>query len=370
MRIKSKATFIGIFLGYASLATAFSVTPLELQVIAPKKMDNLQIGNSSKAGVTIQGSVAKWERINGQDILVPTKDVIIAPPMILVPPDRVQIIRVVRVKSTPVEGEEAYRIMLDGLPPPPLMLQKSAAGAMFVTTMSIPVFFSARDVQPAVEWKAIRQGDRLIVKGTNTGKKHFFAREIIAEQASPKGGAPVKIPLVSNGAARILPGASELWISEPLKGGFALGQPVILNINTPKEPVTVSAAITAPEMNFLWLAKKSAGKLEVELGIEGGKAVTVKSILARDSTGQVVPLEKDTTTTSFVSINEKWVSAKLEKGFADNSQVTLTADTNLGPMTGTTIVRADLIKAAPEVAAPAAVPNPEVKADVPVKPAK
>ena len=119
-------------------AASLRVAPIKLEVAAGAATTTLHVWNTDKAAVKIQVRVYRWTRKNGEDVLTPTKDVVVSPPISTLKPGGENLIRIVRIAKTPVTGREAYRVLVDQLPDPKAM----KAGVVSVLVRhAIPLFF-------------------------------------------------------------------------------------------------------------------------------------------------------------------------------------------------------------------------------------
>ena len=164
-----------------SQATSLQVAPVLVEVPAPGAASKLTLKNRGSEQIKAQIRIFKWVQRNGKDQLIPTRDVVASPPLAKISPNGSNIVRIVRVSKKPLQGEEAYRLIVDQLPN-----KKSASGIAVKLQMrySIPVFFggSVAD-EPKLAWTVRKSGSSLSVQ--NTGKKHVRVSELSIKN---KGG--------------------------------------------------------------------------------------------------------------------------------------------------------------------------------------
>lgn len=119
-------------------AASLRVSPVRLEASAAQPTTTLRVWNTDKAAVKIQVRVFRWTRKNGEDILTPTKDVVVSPPISSLKPGAENLIRIVRVATTPITEREAYRVLVDQLPDP----KAQKAGVVNVLVRhAIPLYF-------------------------------------------------------------------------------------------------------------------------------------------------------------------------------------------------------------------------------------
>ena len=142
MRHLLLALFIGCLAApNIACAGAISIAPVTLDVVAQADAaTSLTVTNAGTTSVNVQTRVMRWTQVDGKDQLSATDDVAISPPIIQIPAGREQIIRVVRLNTQPVAGEEAYRILVDELP---ASARAPSTSVNLIVRQSIPVFFRA-----------------------------------------------------------------------------------------------------------------------------------------------------------------------------------------------------------------------------------
>jgi fimbrial chaperone protein len=119
-------------------AASLRVAPIELAVTGGAVTTTLRVWNNDKAPVQVQVRVFRWTRKNGEDILTPTKDVVVSPPISTLKPGAENLIRIVRVAKTPVAEREFYRVLVDQLP----NAKGNKAGVVSVLVRhAIPLYF-------------------------------------------------------------------------------------------------------------------------------------------------------------------------------------------------------------------------------------
>lgn len=119
-------------------AASLRVAPVMLDVTGGAATTTLKVWNTDKAPVKIQVRVFLWTRDGNEDVLTPTKDVVVSPPLSTLKPGAENLIRIVRVADTPVTGREAYRVLVDQLPDPKA---KKAGVVSILVRHAIPLYF-------------------------------------------------------------------------------------------------------------------------------------------------------------------------------------------------------------------------------------
>ncbi|MGH6853951.1 MAG: fimbrial biogenesis chaperone, partial [Aestuariivirga sp.] len=64
-----------------AIASSLQVTPVRIQVELPAAASTITVSNPGDTPLSAQLRVFKWTRVNGEDTLAPTKDVVASPPL-------------------------------------------------------------------------------------------------------------------------------------------------------------------------------------------------------------------------------------------------------------------------------------------------
>ncbi len=191
-----------------ALASSLQVMPVNIEVPAPGAVSTVSITNSGFESVNAQIRIFKWVQVNGQDELVPTKDVVASPPALKMQPGRKSVIRIVRLSKTPAAVEETYRLVVDEVPKPP---KPGQAGVAFAVRYSIPVFFSKPGADIEVSWKVVASGGKYFLKADNTG-----GRRVRIAGLRVVNGAGKTFTIAEGLAGYVLGQSSKQWL---IKGG-------------------------------------------------------------------------------------------------------------------------------------------------------
>jgi fimbrial chaperone protein len=152
-------------------AEGLRVAPVLLEVQAPGAQTSLTLRNVGKQPITVQARVFAWDQGAGKDRLVPTRDVVVSPPITQVRPGAEQSIRIVRTTKSKVRGQESYRVLVDEVPD----LSRQRSGTVdFTTRLSIPVFFTAPGSTKAqVAWSVRGSGAGAYLEARNSGQQNL-----------------------------------------------------------------------------------------------------------------------------------------------------------------------------------------------------
>jgi fimbrial chaperone protein len=193
-------------------AQSLSIAPVTLNIEPGQRATSLTITNAGPVETVVQIRPFVWAQLP-QDSLTPATDVVVSPPIVKIPANGSQVVRIL-VRHTPSDKELSYRLLVDQLP------RSATPGTVqFALRISLPVF-----VEPATTSSARLQarigvdaGQQVLIL-ENTGGRHEKLRQIALQR---ENGSPVGIDggaqlYLLAGATRSLPLASE-----PTRAGTA-----------------------------------------------------------------------------------------------------------------------------------------------------
>lgn len=185
-------------------AASLQVVPVLLDVASPTVATSIRVTNAGTAPITVQVRVFHWIQVNGEDVLEPTTAVVVSPPIATLQPGLDNVVRVIRTATTPVVGEEAYRLLVDELPDP---AAARTAGVNILIRHSIPVFFSTAPTAPDLHWSVAPTADGYTITATNTGQRRLRIADLELQDA---GG---RVVAGHEGlAGYVLGGSSATWV--------------------------------------------------------------------------------------------------------------------------------------------------------------
>lgn len=146
-------------------AAVVQLAPIPVEVSWPQAAGILSLTNKATADVALQVRVFKWTQAEGEDVLTPTEEVVVSPPIAAVPAGQTLSVRLVRVAKTPVTREETFRVWVDELPSG--NAKAKATQLRILTRYSVPAFFEPEDAsgsEPKLSWSLRRSehGARLV----------------------------------------------------------------------------------------------------------------------------------------------------------------------------------------------------------------
>jgi fimbrial chaperone protein len=222
-------------------ATGLQVAPISLQLQATQNADGLWLSNTGDASLHAQVRVFHWTQQNGEEQLVPSRGLVISPPMLAVDAGQKQLVRVIRVGAPPTgtaAAEDAYRVIVDELP----VDTAGKKGVQFVLRYSVPVFVEPAGITnaaPKLNWSLQHDGDHAVLEVANNGNGHAQLSQL---SFTGHDGKPVEINAGLLGY--VLPGATMRWTLKPPVDAFAGGGTLSVRINgeAATQPLAFAAA--------------------------------------------------------------------------------------------------------------------------------
>lgn len=144
--------------------------PVSLTLGRDEDSTSLWLSNTGRQPLQAQVRLFSWTQDGGGEVLAPTRELAVSPPLLEVPPLGRQRVRLVRLGDGAPVAETAYRLVVDELPS-----AQPAAGDASLLRYSIPVF-----VQPAAPTSGSRLSARIeedasgrrLLRLDNRGERH------------------------------------------------------------------------------------------------------------------------------------------------------------------------------------------------------
>jgi fimbrial chaperone protein len=219
-----------------AFASQLRVEPILLELNAPAAAGTLILRNDEDADIIVQTRVFRWSQVDGQEILVPTTDVVASPPQVRLASYANYTVRIVRTSKQPVQGEESYRIVVDQLPRTEHQTQVSVR---FLLRQLIPVFFRAPQLTPAkVSWSLTREHDTIVATASNAGDERL---RIASLSLRDGGGSNVGF---GNGLVGYVLGRSSMsFVVTKVPPKFGAAGPVRIDAVSNVGPISAAAPL-------------------------------------------------------------------------------------------------------------------------------
>lgn len=218
------AVSLALALPTAVAAEGLRVSPVLLEVPAPGAATTLTLRNDGSEPVTVQSRAFRWSQQDGRESLQRSTDVVVSPPAIRLAPGASQKVRVVRTAKSAVQGEEAYRVIVNEIPD---QGRRRGGAVAFATELRIPVFFVGRGARnPDVSWSLRNSGNATYLVARNRGDSRLRLADLQVTGASgAKASRPGLVGYVLGGSSMQWPLASagRLGNSARIKAATNLG---------------------------------------------------------------------------------------------------------------------------------------------------
>jgi fimbrial chaperone protein len=200
---------------------SLNVLPITIDVPQPATIGTVTLRNGEARPLNAQVRVFRWTQVDGEDRLEPTDDVVPSPPIVSINAGSDYVVRLQRVTSGDLSGEEAYRTVIDELPNPD---RQRNGMVTVVLRYLVPTFFLSPDAtQPKLAWSLARQDGRTLLTAANDGDKRIQIVDLKLKTASGR------VVIVNRGlAGYVLGHSTHVWIV-PAKAGAVSGGAVVAN---------------------------------------------------------------------------------------------------------------------------------------------
>ncbi|MBY6203273.1 fimbrial biogenesis chaperone [Halomonas denitrificans] len=186
-------------------ASGLQISPTRVDLDAEQPIAALHLKNGSDREIAFEIELAEWSQSGGSDQFEPTPDLLVSPPVFILPAGEEQVIRVGLANRAITDGiESSYRLFIQELPDEEAA---SVNGLRMLVRLSLPVFVRPAEFEPrpALQWRLERSSDRateLVV--TNAGNGHAKVTDLTIKNA---GDASIRSDMfyVLPGATRRIP---------------------------------------------------------------------------------------------------------------------------------------------------------------------
>lgn len=219
------AGLLVLFVAAAGVQAAeISVRPLGLTLTAEQPVRTFTVANPGADPVTVQIEALAWSQPEDTDALTSTRELLITPPIVEIPPSESQLVRVGLRREPEPDRELAYRVRFSEVPPPP---EPGFTGLVVALQISVPVFVSPPGATaPEAHWNA-RMNDNggLELTVANRGNAHLKVTEVAVSGGGEQIGGGKKLVYV-------LPGSSQSF-TVPVERVVSSGTSLQVEARTP-----------------------------------------------------------------------------------------------------------------------------------------
>jgi fimbrial chaperone protein len=190
-------------------ASTFNIAPIRADLSAAHRTEALTIMNADDVPVIVQVRVVSWSQKSGAEQLDETRELLATPPVLQIPANGTQIVRVALRRDPDPSLELTYRVIFEEVPQ---AAPKDFTGLRVALRLSIPVFVAPAHGKPnaQVAWESrwLPNG-QLEIAATNNGSGHL---QITDFEAQFPGSL---MPLRGVTSKYVLPGSRMSWTLTP-----------------------------------------------------------------------------------------------------------------------------------------------------------
>ena len=160
-------------------ASSITLAPVRVELPAARPYSVLRLTNNGDDPVTLQMRVYRWSFNEQGDVLTPTDDLVINPPIATLTAKKVQLVRIGLLTPNKNVTEATYRLILDEVPN-----KRSATAGVTLSTilrMSVPIFALPRaKVSPRLQWSMYRDAAGVTkIAAANEGSSHVQIKALV-----------------------------------------------------------------------------------------------------------------------------------------------------------------------------------------------
>src|ERR1700675_1556118 len=209
MRTTLLALLAWVALAAPATASTFNISPIRAQLAAGHRTEALTIINADDNPVVVQVRVVSWSQKSGTEQLDDTREVLVTPPVLQIPANGQQIVRVALRRDPDPAQELTYRVIFEEVPQ---AAPKDFVGLRVALRLSVPVFVAPAHgkASPQLAWESrwLPNG-QLEVAATNNGSGHM---QITDFEEQFHGSL---MPLRGVTSKYVLPGSRMSWTLTP-----------------------------------------------------------------------------------------------------------------------------------------------------------
>jgi fimbrial chaperone protein len=165
-------------------AGLFSVTPVRIFMVPKDRAIAVTITNEGDEELVMQADIYTWkQKANGEDDLVLTEDLILAPPIIKLAPRTRQVVRLAKLKPDASPNQQTYRLIVREVPE--AKPAEKAVQLQIALAFSMPVFITPPGAKAQLGCTAERAApDAVRAICENTGNAYAQPREFILSNSA------------------------------------------------------------------------------------------------------------------------------------------------------------------------------------------
>jgi fimbrial chaperone protein len=196
----------------ARAQVSMDVAPTTLELV-PGRPGLFYVSNHGSHPVDVRLDGFDWRQPGGDDVLIPSDDLVVSPVEATIAPGARQLVRVLVPAAA---GERSFRLVVSELPG---MMPAADNGVRILLRFGVPVFAApaAQIPAPVLSWTASRRGTALLVDSRNDGARTV---KLVGVTLKGAGGATAKPD--ADTFVYVLPGASHRFAFSHAPAGAEL----------------------------------------------------------------------------------------------------------------------------------------------------
>lgn len=158
-------------------AASLRISPTVVEFKDTQSSQSLSVYNQSAEPTRLQARIFQWKQENGKDVLVPSSDLVVSPPIMTLNQATSYNYRIVRLNKAPIQGQESYRLILDELPKP-ADPQKPNEGLNLLLRLSLPIFITNPTSKIDLKWKFTQDLGQTYISIDNLGNRNAYLSDL------------------------------------------------------------------------------------------------------------------------------------------------------------------------------------------------
>jgi fimbrial chaperone protein len=185
-------------------AGSLGVSPIRVDLSAAAPTAAITLENTGVAPMVVQLQAMRWSAVDQHDRYEATQELLVTPPIATIAPGRSQIVRLGITGTPPARREEAYRIFIEEVPPPP---QAGSQTLQVSLRIGVPVFvLPPQPAPPALSWSVVVGDGAPALQVRNDGDVHSRLLDVKVRA----DGVAAELPVGGNGLGYLLPGQTRM----------------------------------------------------------------------------------------------------------------------------------------------------------------
>ncbi len=214
-RSRWRALLICLAMAAPAAASTFNIAPIRVQLSGAHRTGVLTLTNADDQPVVVEVRLFAWSQQNGEERLDDTREMLVTPPVLQIPANAQQVVRVALRREPDPARELSYRVIFEEVPQ---AAPDTAVGLRVALRLSVPIFVAPTQGSPSADlaWESHRLSDgKIEVAASNRGTGHVQVNGFDVQLTGARD------PLRAATAKYVLPGSRVTWTLDPDSGADA-----------------------------------------------------------------------------------------------------------------------------------------------------